>query len=280
MELIDCHQHLWDLTRFDLPWLKGKGQPLEAPHTPVEYADAIVDTPIQRRVYMEVDVSPEQRLAEAAYACDLGPAVVGADPSRNDFLPYLDGILHANLKGVRQVLHAGQPTGLILESSFIKNLEVLGARNLTFDICIRPGELNHAATAARRAPGTTFILDHCGNGDAQALATDRAQWMRGIDMVAAEANVWCKISGIIVTAKRGAWSPDDLYPIINHCLNAFGPDRVIFGSDWPVCTLTDSLKAWVDAFTQITASMPEPNREKLWFRNAERLYGLTPKNVI
>lgn len=280
MELIDCHQHLWDLTRFDLPWLKGMGQPLEAPHTPAEYADAIGGTAIQRRVYMEVDVSPKQRFAEAAYACGLGPAVVGADPSSNDFLPYLDSILHANLKGVRQVLHASHPAGLILESGFIKNLEVLGERNLTFDICIRPGELNHAATTAQRAPGTTFILDHCGNGDVQALDTERAQWMRGIDLVAAEANVWCKISGIIVTAKRGAWSPDDLYPLIDHCLNTFGPDRVIFGSDWPVCTLTDSLKAWVDAFTQITASMSELNREKLWFRNAERLYGLTPKNVI
>jgi len=275
MELIDCHQHLWDLTRFDLPWVKGIGLPLEAQHTPIEYADAISGTPISRRVYMEVDVTPEQRILEADYACGLGPAVVGADPSTEGFVSTLDAIQHENLKGVRQVLHGGNPEARIIESRFIQNLEVLGERNLSFDICIRPGELNHAAMAARRVPGTTFILDHCGNGDVQASVSDRAKWMQGIEMVAAESNVWCKISGIIVTAKRGAWSPDDLAPIISHCLDAFGPDRVIFGSDWPVCTLTDSLKAWVDAFTQITGSLLDADREKLWFRNAERLYGLT-----
>ncbi|MFY8053097.1 MAG: amidohydrolase family protein [Armatimonadaceae bacterium] len=276
MELIDCHQHLWDLTRFDLPWVRGLGLPLEAQHTPTEYQDAISGTPIGRRVYMEVDVTPEQRVLEAAYACDLGPAVVGADPASQTFSKHLDEISDPNLKGVRQVLHGGHPEARIIESRFIQNLELLGERNLSFDICIRPGELAHAAMAARRVPGTTFILDHCGNGDVQATESERAKWMKGIETVAAEPNVWCKISGIIVTAKRGAWSADDLAPIINHCLEAFGPDRVIFGSDWPVCTLTDSLKAWVDAFTQITGTLSESNREKLWFRNAERLYSLAP----
>ena len=143
MELIDCHQHLWDLTRFDLPWVKGLGLPLEAQHTPIEYQDAISGTPIGRRAYMAVDVTPEQRVLEAAYACDLGPAVVGADPASQTFSQHLDQIAHANLKGVRQVLHGGNPEARIIESRFIQNLEVLGERNLSFDICIRPVPYTH-----------------------------------------------------------------------------------------------------------------------------------------
>ena len=141
----------------------------------------------------------------------------------------------------------------------------------------------HALQLVKQCPGTQFILDHCGNADVAHFAPSgvdeagqraREQWRRDISNLAEQKNIVCKISGIVARAKPGAWQADDLAPVINHCLDAFGPDRVIFGSDWPVCTAAATLTQWVTALKQMVASRPEREQRALLYDNAARLYGL------
>jgi predicted TIM-barrel fold metal-dependent hydrolase len=121
-------------------------------------------------------------------------------------------------------------------------------------------------------PQTRFILDHCGN--AAVTDPDREPWRRAIGEIARRERVVCKISGIVANAAHGSWRPADLAPFVNHCLAEFGPDRVMFGGDWPVCTLNASYRQWVEALREIVTGRPLADRRKLWHDNAVRFYGL------
>ena len=137
---------------------------------------------------------------------------------------------------------------------------------------MRPTELLDAAKLIDACPDTRFILDHCGNANVQAK--DRTQWQRDIGAVAKRKNVVCKVSGIVVTAKPGAWTADDLAPIDNHALEVFGPDRVMFGGDWPVCTKAATYRQWVEALKAIVRERPAAEQRKLFHDNAVAFYGL------
>lgn len=283
LPIVDTHQHLWDLSRFRLPWLHGQGEPLGKSHLPSDYARAAAGLGIVRTVYMEVDVAPEQRVEEAKYVFGLcadpkdpmAAAVVGGDPASPGFVRYLDAVASPYLKGVRQVLHGDQPAGYCLTDAFQAGLKELGRRHLLFDLCLRPGELSDAAEVARRLPESRFILDHCGNGPVQGGAADTDRWKRGLEKVAARPNVVCKVSGIIAGAKKGgAPFAEQLAPFIDFTLDAFGPERTIFASDWPVCTLSAPLSEWVATLKTILVRRPAEQQKKLFHDNAVRVYGL------
>jgi L-fuconolactonase len=278
--ILDTHQHLWDLSRFRLPWLDGGG-PLARSHVLDDYRAAAEGLNVVGTVYMEVDVEPAQKRAEAEYVVELcarddtplAGAVIGGFPADERFEGYLDAAARSPfVKGVRQVLHGGTPAGYCLGDDFVRGIRLLGARGLTFDLCLRPGELADGARLAERCPDTRFILDHCGN--APVRGEDLSDWKRGIDAVAARPNTVCKISGIVAGARPGEWRPDDLAPAILQCVEAFGHDRVMFGSDWPVCTLAATYRQWVEALRTIVASWNEEDRRKLFHDNAARFYGL------
>src|SRR5207244_4019 len=171
-------------------------------------------------------------------------AVISVRPDSEAFKKYLAPFKDSRyIKGVRQVLHNPDiPAGYCLSANFIKGVRLLGELGMSFDICVRPGELTDAAKLIDACPDTRFILDHCGNANVQAK--DQTQWKRDIAAVAKRKKVVCKVSGIVVSAKPGAWTADDLAPIVKQTLDVFGPDRVLFGGDWPVCTLTATYKQW------------------------------------
>jgi L-fuconolactonase len=287
--VVDTHQHLWDLSKFRLPWQKNEPK-LARNHLMSDYLRATTDlgevdgrpARIVKTVYMEVDVEPSQQRAEADYVLDLcgradNPmvaAVVSGRPASDGFAKYLDGFANnVRIKGLRQVLHVpSTPAGYCLDKAFIRGIRLLGERSLSFDLCMRPGELRDAAKLIDECPGTRFILDHCGNGDVQAK--DRAQWEKDLAAVAERKNVVCKVSGIVVTAKPEQWRAEDLTPIVKHTLAVFGPDRVMFGGDWPVCTKTATFRQWFQALAAIVRDRGAEEKRKLFHDNAVRFYGL------
>ena len=207
---------------------------------------------------MEVDVEPKQQVAEAQYilgVCREGKtptvaAVISGRPAAADFRQYLQRFKgNRHLKGVRQVLHvAGTPAGYCLAANFQRGLRVLDELGLSFDLCMRHGELGDALKLVESLPHLRFILDHCGNPD--VLAKDNTAWRRNIDRLARCKNLVCKVSGIVAGA-RPKWTANDLAPFVNHVLDAFGPNRVMFGGDWPVCTLRATYRQWVTALKSI-----------------------------
>lgn len=281
LPIIDTHQHLWDLDKFRLAWVKDHPT-LEKNFLPADYRKATEGLNVVKAVYMEVDVVEPQQTAEAEYVTELCKkgerptvaAVVSGRPASDGFEKYIDQFKNNKyIKGIRQVLHnPGNPAGFCLEERFVRGIRMLGARGLSYDLCMRPGELTDAAKLIDACPDTRFILDHCGNGDVQAA--DRSEWKKGMEAVARRKNVVCKVSGIVASAKPGQWTADDLAPIVNHTLEVFGPDRVMFGGDWPVCTLAASYRQWVEALKAIVHNRKEEEQRKLFHDNAERFYGL------
>jgi predicted TIM-barrel fold metal-dependent hydrolase len=281
LPIVDTHQHLWDLKQFKLPWVKA-GSPLARNFVMSDYVEATKGLNVVKSVYMEVDVDPAQQVAEAEFVSDICKqgktpmvaAVISGRPGSDGFKDYIARFKDNRfIKGVRQVLHNPDvPAGYCLGEQFVKSVQLLGEMGKSFDLCLRPGELLDGAKLIDLCPNTRFILDHCGNANVQAKA--RTQWQRDIGAVARRKNVAGKVSGIVTSAKPGAWSADDLAPIVNHTLEVFGPDRVMFGGDWPVCTLAASYRQWVEALKSIVAGRSEAEQRKLFHDNAVKFYGL------
>jgi predicted TIM-barrel fold metal-dependent hydrolase len=280
--IVDTHQHLWDLSKFRLPWHQ-EGSPLARSFLMSDYVSATAGLNVVKAVYMEVDLAPEQQTAEAQYVLDICKqggtptvaAVISGRPASDGFKKYIEAFKGSRfIKGVRQVLHNPEvPAGYCLSANFMKGIRLLGELGMSFDICVRPGELADAAKLIDACPDTRFILDHCGNANVQAK--DQTQWKRDMAEVAKRKQVVGKVSGILVSAKPGAWSADDLAPIVKHTLEVFGPDRVMFGGDWPVCTLAATYKQWVEALRAIVRDRSEQEQRKLFHDNAVRFYDLT-----
>ena len=285
LPIIDTHQHLWDLTKFKLPWHKGDDtQPLQRSFVMSDYLEATKGLNVVKTVYMEVDVEPDQQMAEADYVTDLckrddnpmAAAVVSGRPGTPGFEPYIRRLAdNKYIKGIRQVLHGdSNPAEFCLQPKFVESIQLLGELGKSFDLCVRPAEVVHAAKLVGQCPKTRFILDHCGN--MSVTSTDQAlrkKWEQGMQELAQKPNVICKVSGIIVTANKD-WKPDDLAQNINFTLDTFGEDRVIFAGDWPVCTLKATFAQWVNALKQIVKDRPVSFQKKLFHDNAAKFYGI------
>lgn len=291
--IIDTHQHLWDLDRFRLPWLADAPEVLRRSYGPADYQAATEGLNVVQAVYMEVDVDPQQHDQEVKHISELcqsgqsvtKAAIVGGRPGTEGFADYVDRLTqHQPVKGIRQVLHgAGTPSGTCLRGEFIQSIQLLGRHNLSFDLCFRPTDLGDAVQLAKACPDTRFILDHCGNPDLQAWrsipgsakppAHDAATWQRSIDQLAQLTNVSCKISGVTGSLPPGGGA-ELLAPAINHCLDAFGPQRVVFGGDWPVCLLGATYQQWLTMLSQIIADRPAADQKRLLHDNALTIYRL------
>ena len=283
----DTHLHLWDLEKFQLPWLSNEGaRPLNQSFVMKDYLKATAKQNVAKAVYMEVNVAPELQTKEARYVLALcgrddNPmvgAVIGGAPQSADFKAYIENLAgNPYLKGVRTVLHdADRPKGMCLQPQFVENIRLLGEHSLRYDLCMRPDDLLDAAKLAEKCPKTQFVLDHCGNLSVQNKDAElRAAWEKGIRELAALPNVMCKISGIIVTADRENWTAADLAPNMNFCMDTFGEDRVMFAGDWPVCTLTASFGGWLGALKEVVKDRSKRFQHKLFHDNAVRFYGLS-----
>ncbi|MGC8638899.1 MAG: amidohydrolase family protein [Isosphaeraceae bacterium] len=280
--IVDTHVHLWDLSRFRLPWLEGAPN-LNHSVLVDDYREASAGLNVVKAVYMEVDVEPSQQEREARWIIDLCrrretpvvAAVISGRPAAADFAAYIKPLAREpEVKGLRQVLHGPDtPRGYCLDDRFQHGVRLLGELGLSFDLCMRAEELSDGVKLIDACPGTSFIIDHCGN--ASVFAGDHAAWKRDMAALARRRNAVCKVSGIVASTKGRSWTPDDLAPFINHVLDSFGPDRVVFGGDWPVCTLGAPLAGWVKALRQVVAERPEIHQRKLFHDNAVRVYRLS-----
>ena len=287
--IVDTHQHLWDLTKFKLAWFDPEtpeGKIIGHSFTPKEYAEATKGLNVVKAVYMEVDVVPEQQQREADYLielCESGKtptcaAVLSGRPNSEGFAKYAKQFMGSKyVKGIRQVLHVkGATPEYFLDPKFVKGIQLLGELGLSFDLCARPEELPDHAKLVDKCPDTRFILDHCGNGKITHKPAEREQWKKDMAAIAKRKNVVGKVSGFIASAPaRGKWTLDDLAPIINHTLDSFGPDRVMFGGDWPVCLLgVEKYADWANALKAVVQDRSEEQQKKLFHDNAVKFYGL------
>ena len=298
LPIIDTHQHLGDIIRKLRP-TPPKPDDLIGSHVMKDYLEAIRGLGIVKAVYMEIGMGGDDQLAEAEYlieVCRRGDtptvaAVIGGSPGADSFKSYITRFRGSPyIKGVRQYVSVTQTGQCVYQSKpFIRGIRLLGELGMSFDLLLSPIGLPSAARLVDDCPHTQFILDHCGVADpkwfcvsgkgerAEEVAHRRQQadqWSRDIAALAKRKNVVCKISGIITQMEKDRWTPDDLAPVINHCLAVFGPDRVMFASDWPVCTHVATLRQWLAVVQQVVQNRSLEQQRKVFYDNAVRVYGL------
>ena len=288
--IVDTHQHLWNLHQFRLPWLQPGGE-LTRDYMLADYEEATKGLGIKKAIYMEVAVAGEQKVAEAKHVIKICEdksnhtcaAVIGGLILENNFKDYILQFKgNPYIKGVRHGLNNSRQ---LEDSQLIQNLRLLGSLDMRFDLLVPPGLIGEAAKLVEQCGDTRFILDHCGNADPLAFNRkldwgrepqhDADQWKGDVDKLAKHTNVICKISGIIARVPKGKATPEVLSPIITHCQDAFGPNRVVFGSDWPVCTRSAPLHIWINLLHEVVRKRSLEDKHKLFWSNANNFYGLS-----
>jgi predicted TIM-barrel fold metal-dependent hydrolase len=280
MQIVDTHQHLWDLDLFHYSWVDSIPALNRSFRMP-DYLRAIKGLNVIKSVHLEADVDETFMLRETEHLLLLAEQpdnplegiVASGRPESRTFRSFLDKIaMHPRIKGIRRVLHT-QPDGLAQGATFLENIAALSSYGLSFDICVLAQQLPIAIKLVSKCPDVTFVVDHCGVPQVKEKALD--PWRSHIAEIAKFSNVFCKISGLVAYADPRHWTVEDLRPFVEHAIANFGWDRVLFGSDWPVCTLSAKYRQWVEALQAITHSAGETNQVKLFHDNALRVYRLS-----
>lgn len=287
MPLVDTHQHLADLVRFGKDWTSP---PLPGNYDMKAYLEATRNINIVKSIYMEAGVPVARRQEEALYAIEIckdktNPtrgAVISADLKSPKFETYISQFKDSPyIKGIR---HGFSSIEDMKNPQIIKNIKLLGKLNMSLDFEISPAWLPSIAKLIKTCPGTRFLINHCGNADPRAFfhpslisakpKHDANEWIAAMKTVAENKNVVCKISGIISTSTGYPKTAKTLAPGINHCLDIFGPDRVMFASDWPWCLKSNKLEEWVNILKEIVKNRPYIEQKKMFHDNAIKFYSI------
>jgi L-fuconolactonase len=270
---IDAHQHFWDLSRFEYTWMPPE---LRQTFLPDRLA------PILTRNHFEgsVLVQANTLLVETKWLLDLANAnqfiraVVGwvdlTDPLLGSVLDELQKT--PKFKGIRHPVHDEADDNWLMRADVLSGLAEVARRGLPYDLLLRPRHLPLVPRIAERVPDLRMVIDHIAKP--LIAAQVREPWARDMEAASQLPQVYCKLSGMITEADPKSWTADHLRPYVNHVLRIFGPDRLMFGSDWPVCMLVGTWKEALAAFTQSIGAQPIEVREKLLGETAQRFYGI------
>ncbi len=278
--LLDTHQHLIYPERYSYSWTAAIPQLAGKAFRYDDYLTAIEGTGVRRTIFMESSPDDPHWQEETRFVHTLagtpGSLIAGIiancrPEEERGFEAYVESVLSPKLVGLRRILHT-EPEELSERACFCSNVRLLEEYELTFDICVLARQLPLAAKLAAKCPNVQFVLDHCGVPDIASGEID--SWRRSITEIAKLPNVACKISGVLAYCAPGQATLEAVRPYVEHCLVQFGWDRVVWGSDWPVCTVTSDLRTWVDVIQRIIAAAGESNQRKLLHGNAMRIYGL------
>lgn len=278
--LIDAHVHYYDPSRLSYPWLDNVPA-IKGTYLPADFSRATQGIAIDKQVFVEVDVAPGQGLAEARFVADLAtlePRIQGIVASAaiergaavNEELDRLQEV--SLLRGVRRLIQYHPSADYCLQPAFIEGVQQLARRNLSFDICIRHQQLACATELVRRCPDVRFVLDHIAKpGIAAGL---RDPWWQQLRAIAELPNVVCKVTGVVTEADPQRWTLEHIQPYIEHSIECFGFDRVLFASDWPVLDLASAYPAWVGIMDGLLAGCSASEQQRFYRDNAIATYRL------
>ncbi|MFS2325906.1 amidohydrolase [Brucella sp. H1_1004] len=279
--IIDTHLHLIDKSALNYPWLSDVPA-LNRDFLFQTYRQQAERCGIKAALHMEVDVAADniqtetdhvQRIATANGGFIKG-AIASCRPEEPGFAAYLEQSLrNPFIKGFRRVLHV-VPDELSEGALFRDNIRRLQGTGLTFDLCTLPNQIDKAVALADLAPDLQFVIDHCGVPDIKSGALEN--WQRGITEISKRDNVVAKISGVVAYADAESWTVETLRPYVEHVIHSFGWERIVWGSDWPVCTLASNVDAglstWVATTHALLKGCSEDEKALLLAENAQRIW--------
>jgi predicted TIM-barrel fold metal-dependent hydrolase len=279
--IVDSHVHLWDPTRFRMPWLDGNER-IGKPFGLAEFREHSAGIDVEGIVYLQVEVTPPYALLEAQWVADQpadGPPILGIVPwapleDGNRARSFLDAMvaIDPRIKGIRRLYQSEPDLDFCVRPDFIRGVQILPEYGLSFDLGVFNQHLKNSIALVRACPGVSFVLDHIGKPDIKGGM--QQPWRDEIRELASFPNVACKVSGMVTEANPESWTTADLRPYVEHVLESFGEERVMFGGDWPVVLMASTYRRWVESLDEITARLSDGARRKLWNENARRFYRL------
>ena len=279
---VDAHHHMWDLAVRDQPWLATPdiADTLYRTFTLDDLAPLASNAGIDASVLVQTITVPEEtpEFLALAEASPLVRAVTGwTDLTAPDVAETLRALKEGAggrwLKGIRHQVQGEPNPEWLIRDDVLRGLKAVGEAGLLYELLTYPHQLPAAIGAARELPGTSFVLDHCSKPP--ITTGDLEPWATGLRELAALPNVTCKLSGLVTEASKD-WTVEDLRPYVEIVLDAFGPDRLMFGSDWPVCLLHASYEQVVTATEELVGGLSAAEQEAVFGGTAARVYGITP----
>jgi L-fuconolactonase len=275
-ERIDSHHHLWQFNAAEFDWIDDRMKVLQRDYLSADLEKVLhaenIDGAVAVQARQSIDET-EWLLAMAA-RCECIRGVVGWAPLADSELERALDALASNpiLKGFRHVIQAEPDENYILREDFNRGISALTKAGLVFDILILERQLPQAIEFVSRHPRQRFVLDHIGK---PAIADHRYEpWRTNIARLAERENVSCKVSGMVTEASWQSWSEDDLRPYWDSVLEAFTPQRLMFGSDWPVCLVASSYSRWLEVVHKWVRRLSAPEQERILGATATEVYQL------
>lgn len=278
--IIDSHLHIWDPEALDYPWLAGAGK-LNRAHLPADYKAACGQVEVEAMVFLECDAQPDRAFDEAHWVLEqaktdprIKALVCFAPLEHGDAVRgHLERLAGTDrVVGVRRIYQDEPDTSFCLRPGFVEGVQALAGFGLSFDMCIKHPHLKSSVELAQLCPDTPIVLDHIGKpGIRDGLIEP---WRGQMADLASCPNVVCKLSGVATEADHQNWTRADLRSYIDIALETFGPDRIMFGGDWPVATMAIEPPEWVAVVDDAIAGCSQDERRSIYRGTASRFYKL------
>jgi len=275
---VDAHQHFWRLSRGDYGWLTPEAHPaICRDFRPADLAPLLEDAAIERTILVQAapTVAETQFLLEVAAVAPFVAGVVGwVDFEAADAPDTIEALARdTRLVGLRPMLQDLDDDDWILRPAVAPALDAVAAAGLRLDALVKPRHLPHLARLLAQRPDLPVVIDHGAKPDIAGGAL--AGWEAAIRAIAHDTAARCKLSGL-VTEARPVWTEEDLRPVVDVLLEAFGPARLMWGSDWPVVNEAGGFAAWRAAAEALTEACSPEDRDWIFGRTAQRFYGIEP----
>ncbi len=272
---IDSHQHFWRYNPAKDTWITDEMNVIQRDFMPEDLFPVLQENNIEGCVAVQADQSEEETtfLLELAAQNNFIKGVVGwidlkAQNLEEKLQQYRSYPL---LKGFRHIVQA-EPDGFLLTEQFIKGVSLIDQYGYAYDILIYHHQLEEAVRFADRLPARQLVLDHCAKPPIKEHHI--THWSKQLKELAARQHIYCKISGLFTEADWKEWRAEDIYPYLDVVMNAFGEDRIMFGSDWPVCLLAATYAQSCEVLQEYFSRFSKEQQAKFWGENAKRFYQL------
>ena len=274
--MIDSHQHFWQVGRFDYPWMTSDLGVLYRDYLPAELAPILNTTGVEKTVLVQASNS----IAESRWLLDLADKnsfIAGVVGWVDLMSPEIDAQLselttHPKFKGVRHLVESERDDDWLVQPAVLSGLRRLSTYSVSYDLLVHTRHLKYVPQVVESCPDLVLVIDHLAKPPIAKREIN--EWSQAFKPLASYPNIYCKLSGLVTEANGTSWQTDDLRPYVDVALESFGVDRLMFGSDYPVCLLAASYERVLDSFQEILKGLSAADREKIFSTNAAKFYRL------
>jgi len=274
--MIDAHQHFWQVGRFDYPWMSSDLGVLYRDYLPEDLAPILAQNGVEKTVLVQASnsVAESRWLLELADANSFIAGVVGwVDLTSAEVEAQLDELsAHPKFKGVRHLVESEPDDAWLVQPAVLSGLQRLSSYGLSYDLLVHTRHLQYVPQVAESCPELRLVIDHLAKPP--IARNEIKEWARALKPVARYPNIHCKLSGLVTEANWTSWQTSDLRPFVDCVLELFGAERIMFGSDYPVCLLAASYERVLESFQELLKYLSDTDRDKIFSQNAAAFYRL------